>query len=252
MATEAERTENLVGILDAPPPPLRYQYYSFEPLEVTGMLCARVLPGSEVLEVGCGTGALMPLLRDRSGASVRGIEPDIHRVNMAREGGFDVEHGYYDDTTAQRLGKFDAIVFADVLEHIADPAPVLMLARQNLRPGGCVIASVPNVAHWTVRLSLLAGRFDYQPTGLLDATHLRWYTVKTMKRLFNATGFDVTDIDWTSAQWLDAYSRLPFGIQGTERKRRKFVRFLVRTWPGLFGFQHIVVAKPAARHSIAS
>ena len=239
-------SESLLGILDTPPSPLRYQYFAVEPLEVTGMLGARVKRGSHVLEVGCGTGALLSVFRDQCGASVVGVEPDAARVNMAREQNFDVLHGYYDSSTSEALGKFDTIVFADVLEHIADPAPVLLLARQNLRPGGCVIASVPNVAHWTVRLSLLRGRFDYQPTGLLDATHLRWYTISSMRRLFRATGFEIVDMDWTSAQWLSAYARLPFGIPGTERKRRKFVRWLVKSKPGLFGFQHIVVARPSA------
>ena len=246
MSTHAAPAERLLGILPEPPSPLRYQYFSFEPLEVTGMLAARVNAGARLLEVGCGTGAMLGVFRDRSSADVTGIEPDAPRVAMARDLGFNVVQGYYDETTAPQLGKFDVIAFADVIEHIADPAPVLLLARQFLNPGGYILASVPNVTHWSIRLEMFHGRFNYQPTGLMDATHLRWYTESTLKQLFQATGFDDVTIDWTSGQWLHAYERLPFGIKGTERRRRRFVRQLVKWKPGLFGFQHIVIARQSA------
>ena len=240
---ETQTPEELVGLLERPPSPLRYQYNSYEPLEVTGMLGSRVAPGSRVLEVGCGTGAMLSVFRDHSRADVIGIEPDPERVSMARERGFEVVHGYFDDITASQLGTFDVIVFADVIEHLVDPAPLLMLARRQLRAGGCVIASVPNVAHWTIRLSLLRGKFDYEPTGLMDATHLRWYTAASLERLFRATGFDTVEFDWTSAHWLPLYLRIPFRSSIREGGRRRLVRRLVQRWPLLFGFQHVVVAR---------
>jgi hypothetical protein len=80
----------------------------------------------------------------------------------------------------------------------------------------------------------------------MDATHLRWYTAATLTRLFTATGFEVSSMDWTSAQWLPGYARLPFGLQGTARSRGRFVRWLVQRWPSVFGFQHIVVAHSRA------
>src|SRR5207237_9607176 len=73
-------------------------------------------------------------------------------------------------------GPLDAIVYADGLEHLADPAGALAYVDRDLAPGGDVILSVPNVAHLWMRLSLLAGRFQYGPRGILDATHLRFFT----------------------------------------------------------------------------
>jgi len=103
---------------------------------------------------------------------------------------YDVEEDLPHEAAMMVLGRiprgaaFDGVVFKDVLEHVADPAALLRDARSLLRPGGRVIASIPNVAHWTVRLRLLFGHFDYTPTGLLDATHLRFFMEASVRALF--------------------------------------------------------------------
>src|SRR5262245_42234591 len=73
-------------------------------------------------------------------------------------------------------GRFDTIVLADVIEHLPDPAEMVSLLKQGLVPDGSIVASVPNVAHWFVRIDLLRGSFNYQEMGIMDATHLRWFT----------------------------------------------------------------------------
>ena len=85
-------------------------------------------------------------------------------------------------------GAYDAILFLDVLEHLRDPDGVLRAARDWLRPGGRVLCSLPNVAHWRVRLALARGRFDYTENGLMDATHLRWFTRRTARELLTRAG----------------------------------------------------------------
>src|SRR5437588_3921214 len=88
---------------------------------------------------------------------------------------------------------FDVAVFGDVLEHMSDPLAALRRVRQWLKPDGYVVASLPNIAHGAVRLALLAGRFEYPPEGLLDETHLRFFTHDTIKELFHQAGFVVVE-----------------------------------------------------------
>jgi SAM-dependent methyltransferase len=91
-------------------------------------------------------------------------------------------------------GPFDVVLAGDVLEHLVDPRRVLADARSLLAPGGYVVASVPNVAHVDVRMALLCGRFAYRETGLLDATHLRFFTHDTLLELFERAGLAVARV----------------------------------------------------------
>src|SRR5205823_7166679 len=91
-------------------------------------------------------------------------------------------------------GGFDAIVCADVLEHLRDPAAALAAVRHALAPDGEVVISIPNVAHLWVRLSLLAGRFDYAERGILDRTHLRFFTRRTLLALLARAGLAVDEL----------------------------------------------------------
>jgi len=88
--------------------------------------------------------------------------------------------------------EFDCIIFADVLEHLRDPETVLKRAMSALRPTGQVVISVPNVANIVVRLSLLFGRFNYAERGILDRTHLRFFTLATLQRMVNNCALRVT------------------------------------------------------------
>jgi O-antigen biosynthesis protein len=88
---------------------------------------------------------------------------------------------------------FDVIVFGDVLEHLRDPLPTLRQARTMLSPGGSVVVSVPNIAHGSVRLALLRGKFPYGPLGLLDNTHLRFFTRDGLEDLMREAGLVMID-----------------------------------------------------------
>jgi SAM-dependent methyltransferase len=131
------------------------------------------------------------------------------------------------------------------LEHVADPGNFLQLAHRALLPRGRVIASVPNVAHWSVRVDLLRGRFDYQPTGIRDATHLRWFTAETVRLLFESSGLRVVSLRHTAGVTLPEYeTRRPW--RWIPRGRRDpLIRALARRLPLLFGCQHIIHAIPA-------
>ena len=195
--------------------------------------------GSRVLEIGCGSGTISGYLAQVEGCRILAVEPDAIMADEARRLGIAVVQASIEDPAAQAdlasRGPFDAIIF--VLEHLRDPWAVLRAVRPWLAPNGAVLASVPNVAHWTIRLSLLWGRWDYTDGYLMDRTHLRWFTRETLRRLFVETGFQVIEIQtrWTAFPGDTIWRRL---IPGRER----LYAALAQRWPGLFGYQFVVRA----------
>jgi len=225
--------------------PLRYDGHTDAPQEVARMLADLVPVGSRVLDVGCGTGSVSRIIADTRNAKIIGIEPDSHRAAAACARGLEVYQELFTPAIVQRLEPFNVILFADVLEHVADPGSFLQLARRALLPGGRVVASVPNVAHWSVRLDLLRGRFEYQPAGIRDSTHLRWFTADTVRSLFETNGLRVISLQHTAGVGLPDYeNRRPWRWIGRGR-RDPLIRALARRLPLLFGCQHIIHATPA-------
>ncbi|MCL5959102.1 MAG: class I SAM-dependent methyltransferase [Chloroflexi bacterium] len=149
-----------------------------------------------VLELGCATGYMSRVLQER-GCSVVAFEID---PGMAERAAVFCERIVVGDIEqvdlALELGEdsFDVIVAGDFLEHLKDPLPLLQTLRNYLRPEGYVVASVPNIAHASVRLALLGGWFPYSELGLLDRTHLRFFTRETIEKLFEDAGFAVGHI----------------------------------------------------------
>ena len=158
-----------------------------------------------VLDVGCASGYLGEALKQR-GCTVAGVEYDAEAADAAKAVLDQVvvgDIGELDLVAHFGEGSFDAIVFGDVLEHVVDPAAVLRATRPLLAPGGSVVVSIPNVAHGAVRLSLLSGRFEYRPLGLLDETHLRFFTRDTLRDLLDEGGFVAVDMRRTVAGIFD-------------------------------------------------
>jgi SAM-dependent methyltransferase len=145
----------------------------------------------DVLELGCGAGAMTRAMAE-IGCKVVGVEMDPVAAEHARPHADQVVVGdlvTLDLAAELGEGRFDVLVFGDVLEHLPDPLAALRKLRPLLRPGGHIVVSVPNVAHGDVRLALLSGRFDYASLGLLDATHLRFFTWDTLRTLLQDAGF---------------------------------------------------------------
>lgn len=136
----------------------------------------------------------------------------------------------------------DAIVLADVLEHLRNPADFLQLVRASLATNGVVFISVPNIANITVRIGLLFGVFEYRDRGILDHTHLRFYTKRTIRREVENAGFDIVEIRGSSVP-----IRLIIGKFTPEwvlRVGERMLTWLTRFWRGLFAYQVILVATP--------
>jgi len=151
--------------------------------------------GRRVLEVGCSVGHVSEHLLAADNTVV-GVEIDAESAIEARAV-LDTVHVVDLDTTPLTTvehDEFDVIVLGDVLEHLRDPDPVLADLVTLLAPDGSLVISVPNLAHVDVRLMLLEGRVEYQHDGLLDRTHLRWFTKAGLRDLLERQGFVATEV----------------------------------------------------------
>jgi len=192
--------------------------------------------------VGCGTGAVTAAANQGKDNEVIGIEPDPSRAVAARERGLEVYNQFLDAEFIGRKGPFDVVMLSDVIEHVPSPDKLIRLSMLALRPGGYMLISVPNVAHWSVRLNLLRGRFDYEAVGIMDATHLRWFTERTIRAVVESCGLKVERVCHSAGRDLTVYSSRPLKfIPG--RARNFAVRSLCRMFPRLFGAQHVIKAR---------
>jgi O-antigen biosynthesis protein len=148
----------------------------------------------KILEVGCSAGYFGAALKD-VGHQVWGVEPSQDAAKVARSLLDGVFEGFVQDYfKANSDKKFDVIVFGDVLEHISYPEEVLFLCKAHLNTSGAIVASVPNVAHLAIRTMLLEGRWDYAELGILDRTHLRFFTRSSLTQLFSNSAYQVLRI----------------------------------------------------------
>jgi SAM-dependent methyltransferase len=234
------------GFLHGEVDPLRYDGQPNDPDEVVGVIIDMIPKGARVLDVGCGTGSVSVQILANGAGSLIGVEPDEARASKARERGVDARTGILTPALIEELGKFDIVLFADVLEHLPDPHAMLELAKTALAPGGQIVASVPNIAHWSVRTELLRGNFDYRKWGIMDATHLRWFTDSTIRLLFESAGMKIERRRVTAGIDLDCYlERLPW-TKISRSTRSAFIRRAIRRWPQLFGCQLVVRSAPVA------
>ncbi len=170
-----------------------------DPNDAHARMVEMVGPGKRVVDFGCWTGFMARALKER-GCNVTGIEVDAEAARTASEVCDRVVVADLDeiDLVAALQGEnYDVGLFGDVIEHLKYPARVLRQMRGLLAPGGCVILSVPNIAHASIRLMILDGRFDYEETGILDDTHLKFYTRRSACDLLESCGYTIDVVDWT-------------------------------------------------------
>jgi O-antigen biosynthesis protein len=200
-----------------------------------GLALSLVPPDSRVLELGCATGYVTRLLTEQKGCQVTGVDIMPAAAELARPYCRRLIVG--DLESAEVLGQiddeFDVILAGDVLEHLRFPDQLLHQLRPRLAPAGSWVISVPNVAHWSVRKELLLGRFDFTARGIMDATHLRWFTLRTLAAMLRRTGYQI--------RHQEAIYTLP--MQDRLRLRGLARRLQAMHWAqGFFGYQLLVQA----------
>jgi 2-polyprenyl-3-methyl-5-hydroxy-6-metoxy-1,4-benzoquinol methylase len=160
------------------------------------MLAEWIRPHARVLEVGCSSGAFAQFLHEEKGCTVVGIEANSAAAAAARAfcervvcGDAEIEA-----TWREAEAGYDFVVFADTLEHLRFPEDALRRSVAALSPGGAIAIAVPNVAFYPVRLNLLRGHFDYTEYGVLDNTHLRFFTRSTLIALTKKCDLTVLEL----------------------------------------------------------
>lgn len=160
------------------------------------MLCFVPVNCRRLLDVGCGAGAFGLFLKQQRQIEVWGVEPFPAAAAKAAEKIDHVVLGQFEPGMNLPKSFFDCIVFNDVLEHMVEPELALRSAKDLLSPGGTIVASIPNVRHLPVLWQLAVhGRWDYQDCGVLDKTHLRFFTKSSMLKMFHTEGYGVKSID---------------------------------------------------------
>lgn len=178
----------------------RHKYeYKVSPNSAAAKITRLVGKDKRVLELGPGPGAITRILKEES-CRVTALEVDPAAIEMVSQF---CENIYPCDLNATDWpnilpaeSKFDAIIAGDVLEHLYDPWSALGKLHALLEPDGFLVVSLPHIAHSSIVASLLAEDFDYQPWGLLDRTHIRFFGMRNIQKLFNDAGFKIVEADF--------------------------------------------------------
>ncbi len=202
-------------------------------------------PPSRVLDLGCAGGLLAERLR-KEGHYVVGVDSVEVPGVRDRTDEFvvaDLQQGI----PASAGDRFDIVIAGDVIEHLVDPLATLRQIRDVLRPGGELLLSVPNFGHWYPRLRVALGLFGYDRRGILDETHLRFFTRSSLRRVVGAAGYDISE---------EVATGLPLraigGEGGPVGALERVDRVLARLRPTLFGYQHLMRLTPHAEDTIRS
>ncbi len=228
------------------------------PLWADYQVAQLIRPGSTILEIGCATGYIGKFLKEKRNCKMYGIEIDKEAAELAKPYYEKIIVGNIeDDNTLNQLtinykpstiNYFDYILCMNVLEHLKHPQKVLIKFKKLLKPEGSVIVCLPNIAHWSIRLKLLFGNFDYEKgvfgtdhgKGIMDETHLRFFTLETMKKLIISAEYKIEHISFDPDKGIPKFHGLFLRIPGGWKFLKKFYSL----WPTLFGFQFIFKIKP--------
>jgi len=236
----------------------KYEYY-----EDINLGLLKYCPENKfILDVGCGSGLLGKMYREKNNI-VYGIDSarDIQLISEKRLDKFYLENilDYSKINKLLKNKKFDIIIFADVLEHLYDPLTTLNFYKQLLKPKGLFYISVPNIAVWYVRIALLLGKFNYQETGTLDKTHIRFFTYGNLKILAKEAKLKIVKKDITPGIFRFFIPLLKKYLFKKKKSKstiidsslyKTYIRFIYpieyffsKIVSGLLSFQYIVILK---------
>lgn len=199
------------------------------PYSVHQRIIDSVGQNKNILDVGCSEGTLSKKMKEND-CTVIGMELDEEAAKTARKFCKEVLIG---DVESIKMSSdyekyFDIIIFADILEHLREPSEILVRFSKYLKDDGLIIISVPNIANWRKRFQLLFGKFDYQEYGILDNSHIKFFTEKSTKNMIMESGYEIVQFDLTVGD-INVFPRLFHSIG--------------MVWPNLLAFQFFVIAE---------
>ena len=216
------------------------------------VLASHIAPGARVLDLGCGSGAIGRFLAARDGAAAGpcdGLTISEDEAQLARAHYRRIEVADLDQCRLPELfppGSYDVIVCADVLEHIRHSERVLTECRDLLAPGGRVLLSIPNAGYCGLVAELMEGEFRYRKEGLLDETHVRFFTRRTLLRFLADNGWVADSLETVTRQLPDSEFRVAFDALPPAVARH------LLALPDALTYQFVVVARPALAGEVAA
>lgn len=224
-----------------------------------------------VLSLGCASGNLEEVLEKYHACKVFGLDNSANAINETKKlitsaAIIDLEMENITDVVCGK--KFDIVLLADVLEHLRNPIDILKQCQEILLPEGRIIVSIPNIANWSVRFSLLCGQFEYSDTGILDRTHIKFYTLKTAKELLHKSGFCIIAEQYSTSiinmlyLKMNQHNAKGITIQKNSIKNKNSIRRIVSStirkidelltsfFPGMFAQQFMFAAVQMSRTKI--
>ncbi|MEA3305807.1 MAG: class I SAM-dependent methyltransferase [Candidatus Omnitrophota bacterium] len=167
------------------------KYYENDRKDIIALLPNEV---KRVLNVGCGFGLMGKRLGEERGIEVVGIENQEEAAGIARA---NINKLIVGDVENLKLpfekGYFDCLIYGEILEHLKDPWKVLNKHTYYLKKDGWCIASIPNIAHYSIIKGLLSNKWEYKPSGILDKTHLRFFTIEGIRKMFKDAGYTIEE-----------------------------------------------------------
>lgn len=194
----------------------------------------------KILDVGCNKGQILKALDGWRGV-IWGIDKDEAVLKEVAGRYTKVLKIDVDREPLNFHDMFDAVVFGDILEHTENPRNVILKFLPRLKPGGIMVISVPNFAHWFMRLNLLLGRFNYVERGILDETHLKFFTLKSAREMISKSGLLIERVKATPIP-------LPLMVKSTDLGKPFFFLHVVnyaitKIRKSFFGYQFVFKCK---------
>ena len=224
------------------------EYFTHYPLKSSGHSSHYYFPkyigrNQDVLDLGCGEGFFAEQIADKDNRVV-GVDIIENPQNADFLKAYihaDLSCGLADVLEHLQEQKFDRVLLQDIIEHLPKPERLLQDCQQVLKSNGQLLISVPNVANFTIRLSLLLGRFNYTERGILDKTHVRFFTLSTARRLLEENGYEIVHQQATIIPFEIALGVPP--DNGIAKALNTLLAFFTALMPGLLGYQWIFVAR---------
>ncbi len=223
----------------------KYTVFNNTPYEAHRLVLERIKPNSKILDLGCARGYFAKELLKKN-CRVWGVDSDKEAIEEAKKYYVEAQVADLDSISPGRSPfghlpgvkdfKFDYILLLDVLEHLKNPEKLLKSFKKYLKNDGKIIISVPNIAFLSIRLALLRGKFDYQKTGIMDESHLHFYTKKTLIDLITKCGLRIIDFDTASG-----FSQITLIGKYLNRIPKYWQYKITKLFPTLLGYQFIIV-----------